>query len=235
MSVLVKGMEMPRSCGECRFMGGDLLECMAAIKVDGALHYAEFYGCEPLNTRKEFCPLTEISEPHGETIDEAYARGEEDGYKKCLSENDFDTPCTECNDGFNQGYDKGLKDAWTAARKIACHPDNGGIPADMLKEVFASRYPVTIFAENTVQQAINKIKAWEENKNEIGVGDEVVDNNGNRWVVIKIYSPQGYMATYSGIDCKADTHSAMVGSIKKTGRRFEIEELLKAMEESDEN
>lgn len=32
-----------------------------------------------------------------------------DGYNKCLSEHTFETPCTECEDGYNRGYDDGMK------------------------------------------------------------------------------------------------------------------------------
>ena len=44
---------------------------------------------------------------------EEYQRGLDDGYKKCLSENDFDQPCVSCDRyqiGYNVGFEAGKKE-----------------------------------------------------------------------------------------------------------------------------
>ena len=46
--------------------------------------------------------------------EEAYERGHDTGYKKCLSEHEFDMPCSICDD-----YERGLNDAWDVAKKLA--------------------------------------------------------------------------------------------------------------------
>ena len=71
MSVIVKGMEMPRMCAECDFMGGLLMD-------EG------IYTCDcPVDTicgtnisneiekdcRHPDCPLGELPEKHGDLID----------------------------------------------------------------------------------------------------------------------------------------------------------------------
>ena len=51
MSVLVKGMKMPRDCHECKVW----FEC--------------FDEKPPFNMFKSVCPLVEVKEPHGRLID----------------------------------------------------------------------------------------------------------------------------------------------------------------------
>lgn len=64
MSVIVKNMEMPKSCSDCRFYDDnhDYPTCI----VTG---YSRGYNWSPFNQRMPDCPLVEISEPHGELID----------------------------------------------------------------------------------------------------------------------------------------------------------------------
>lgn len=66
MSILIKGMEMPENCGECRFAG-----------VCGVHKYEEWPDIESIilndvigvgGTRDEDCPLVEVP-PHGRLID----------------------------------------------------------------------------------------------------------------------------------------------------------------------
>lgn len=68
MSVLIKGMEMPKSCedcalctsdGYCMAMGGDSLW-------DVLPEEATFF---PSDWKYEGCPLVEVPEPHGDLID----------------------------------------------------------------------------------------------------------------------------------------------------------------------
>ena len=51
MSVLIKGMKMPRYCYECKVW----FEC--------------FEEKPPFNMIKSVCPLVEVKEPHGKLID----------------------------------------------------------------------------------------------------------------------------------------------------------------------
>ena len=88
MSVLVKGMEMPKSCHNCEL----------SAKVN--LEYGNGYFCQMLaemiaNTheRKANCPLIEIP-PHGDLIDR-------DALAKCLGITDMD--CYKCAWG-NHGF-----------------------------------------------------------------------------------------------------------------------------------
>ena len=66
MSVLVKGMDMPSSCGDCqfrkRFGYDDEIDCTL---IKGAfMAYPESH-----ERRHKDCPLVEVKTPHGDLID----------------------------------------------------------------------------------------------------------------------------------------------------------------------
>jgi len=66
MSVLVRGMEMPKTCVECNFHQyhsfGEYV-CVATPLLY-PLNLANYKG-----GRKDFCPLIEVQSPHGRLID----------------------------------------------------------------------------------------------------------------------------------------------------------------------
>lgn len=67
MSVLIKGMEMPKDCRVCPFemyyINSGKTRCGAAMRT-----LAENFKTIPFVGRAEFCPLIEI-QPHGRLID----------------------------------------------------------------------------------------------------------------------------------------------------------------------
>ena len=64
MSVLIKGMEMPKHCTECLFWHDGIWEhCILNEEIQNG-DLPEFEGQYPHN-----CPLVEVSEPHGRLID----------------------------------------------------------------------------------------------------------------------------------------------------------------------
>ena len=63
MSILIRGMEMPQKCGQCKFYHAEYpMYCMA---VKGYRTVGAPYGMP----RPDWCPLTEVKEPHGRLID----------------------------------------------------------------------------------------------------------------------------------------------------------------------
>lgn len=60
MSVLIKGWEMPKGCGLCRF--DDYGYCTMA---------EQYSGGSATHGRASFCPLVELPEKHGRLFDEA--------------------------------------------------------------------------------------------------------------------------------------------------------------------
>ena len=65
MSVLIKGMEMPKNCDECEL-------CTCYVREDGTEEnyrcVITFYPIHEFDERHEYCPLVEIP-PHGRLID----------------------------------------------------------------------------------------------------------------------------------------------------------------------
>ena len=74
MSVLIKGMEMPQKCGQCKlYHAENPTYCMA---VEGHRTVGAPYGMP----RPDWCPLVEV-EPHGRLIDATF---EENHYASML-------------------------------------------------------------------------------------------------------------------------------------------------------
>lgn len=61
MSILIKGMDMPRACAFCELYEADTYWCRGAKK-------EVLYSSED-DKLAEFCPLMEIPTPHGRLID----------------------------------------------------------------------------------------------------------------------------------------------------------------------
>ena len=62
MAILIKGMEMPKSCFNCRCPRA----CQAINRRIDEMDRTEWF---PQDHRHSDCPLIEVPEPHGRTID----------------------------------------------------------------------------------------------------------------------------------------------------------------------
>lgn len=61
MSVIIKGMEMPKSCEDCGFYG---IEC------EGGCALTKYYVLRKKDEdRPKWCPLVDLPEPHGNLVD----------------------------------------------------------------------------------------------------------------------------------------------------------------------
>ena len=135
-------------------------------------------------------------------------------------------------------YQQGLDDAWKAARKICNEPEDGGLPASAVVELFGRNGSIL---GCSAQNAINKLKAYEEQQkaDEIKVGDEVcfVFAGGETiepFIVFSIKDDNG-KKYYEGI--QTSDGRWVSGGLKyyKTGRHFpQVAELFKAMKEGAE-
>ena len=157
-----------------------------------------------------------INEHYSNLQDEAYQRGHKEGYAK----------------GFGEGtltvggdYQKGLEDAWEAARKIVTMPDRDFINSDILDLDPGE----SIFTKYAASKAIAKLKAYEEQKavDEIKVGDEVIDKDGDKTIVTNIHGE-----LFDGLFYDGSTMSDMfLEDVEKTGRHFDIDKILEEMKE----
>ena len=63
MSILIKGMEMPQRCGQCKLFHAE--QPMYCIVDKNYRTVGAPYGMP----RPDWCPLVEVKEPHGRLID----------------------------------------------------------------------------------------------------------------------------------------------------------------------
>lgn len=142
------------------------------------------------------------------------------------------TPYEPNND---EEYQRGLNDAWEAARKIAGAPSLGGLTTHEVMELFGTSLATEVMYMVTVDQAIEKLRTYEAKKKaeeEIKVGDEVeTDYNGNG-IIAQDLNNGWYAIMLKGL-YRSSIHKSHI--IKKTGRHFpQVAELLDAMEEDGE-
>ena len=158
---------------------------------------------------------------------DALKHAKDTAYKKGL--HDGESKCRYCNE-----YQRGLDDAWEAARKIVCDEE---LDWNTLLHIFNRSNFEGIFGDFSPSEAIAKLKAYEEKQkadDEIKVGDEVEisqsDANGI-WVVIKVEKHDGYEA-YCAINKDGDIYfEEEQDRVTKTGRHFDIESILEDMRE----
>ena len=133
-------------------------------------------------------------------------------------------------------YQRGLDEAWKAARRISVIELNGGLAGKELMKIYGTMDIHKIYDDNTASEAIAKLKAYEEKQkaeDEIEVGDEVEWDNdftGDRFIVTRIYQPYGKKEQCDGIDDDGDVYRAvLIESLVKTGRHFDIASILENM------
>ena len=144
-----------------------------------------------------------------------------DGYKKCLEDMEL-VRKEERDRGYEDGYQEGIFEAWEAAKKILFNPDDGGMSAIDVNEVFGES-SWTVMKDFSASEVVAKIKEYEDSKQKIKVGDEVEDGVANL-VVLEI-NEDGTIEGFTD-------YGSVVHAIprKKTGRYFpEVVGLLKNM------
>lgn len=81
------------------------------------------------------------------------------------------TPYTEPDT--QEAYQRGLDDAWEAARKINCYVKDGGLHGDILSEIFNYTSNPLIMQKYTASEAIEKIRQYEEEKEAQALSGEI--------------------------------------------------------------
>ena len=131
----------------------------------------------------------------------------------------------------DEAYQRGLEDAWEAARKIIHMPEG-----DLLN-IFTECYSAVctalqVLLKYDAAEAIDKIKAYEDKQKEddsIKVGDEVATRGsipGNTFLVTKVTESTAY-----GISNDGSWNFYNKDSVTKTGKHYDIQSILEAMRE----
>lgn len=166
--------------------------------------------CQLTNLKGE---LIDIDEETKQSVDEAYQRGLEEGKKATWG---------LVADASSAEYQRGLDDAWEAARKISL------MTSDEIEKVFpgAAKYNRYNLGYSGVE-AIEKLKAYEKQKadDEIKVGDEVIYNE-HRFIVFATETKEHYASLF---DVNGRHASVSQRECKKTGRHFNIDKILEEM------
>lgn len=159
--------------------------------------------------------MSRIKDDVNYVADEAYNKGYKIGRLSCSSKID-------------EAYQKGLADAWEAARKIVLSPDEGGTSLPDLFAIFGNGSMQSVFRNYSASQAITKLKDHEEKRkvnDEIKVGDEVkrktASENDNRGIVTKEWKDVYYIMLPDGSSGMWDKDR-----IVKTGRHFDVDKIL---------
>lgn len=106
--------------------------------------------------------VSRIKDDVNYVADEAYNKGYKIGKLSCSSKID------------EESYQRGLDDAWEAARKIVLNPEDGGMTLTDFSAVFSNRSMQSVFKSYSASEAIAKLKDYEEKQKadeEIKVGD----------------------------------------------------------------
>ena len=172
--------------------------------------------------------LTPYTEPDMEKVrEEAYEEGYAEGSKE-----DYD-------EAYLKGYNQGLEDAWDAARKIIHMPEG-----DMLN-IFTECYSavctsVQVFLKYDAAEAIEKIRQYEHEKEEIKVGNEVKSGDEKYIVLQKYFNNIDELMVVlfnrrNGEIDKRHLYNGNEAIFEKTGRHFpEIAEVLQKMKENND-
>ena len=155
------------------------------------------------------------------------------GYEKVFEECGI-TDCRDCwnrempntepkvaitEDDLKLSYDKGLNDAWELARKIWDE-----FTLHKLEEIFGYDYTKGVIDNYTPQEALAKLKAYEE-QSEIKVGD-VVDfpSEGRRCCAVVTCIVDDYL--YGFAENGLLVESLQIDNCKKTGKHIDIQSIL---------
>jgi hypothetical protein len=165
--------------------------------------------------------LTPYNAPDLEQVrTEAY----EDGYKtakiQCCIQAEKDM-----REVGKRHYQRGLVDAWEAARTIVkmSWEDKNKIFGKMLLHS-------NIFLDYTADEAIEKIRQYEQEQKEFHVGDEFENGSGKKFVVLKMNGKE--IDRYIDSDGKTYLMCRKYRVMRKTGRHFpEISSVLEKMRE----
>ena len=146
-------------------------------------------------------------------VDEAYQRGLEEGKKATWG---------LVADASSAEYQRGLDDAWEAARKIVEMSD------PPYWELF-DEYKENLFGKISASEAIEKLKAYEEKADkDVKRGDVVRSKVNGLTYIVTIASEGGYVLL--GSDGNFAT-SCITNSFEKTGGHFDIDKILEEMKE----
>lgn len=127
----------------------------------------------------------------------------------------------------DEAYNKGLSDAWELAKKIVGSPSNGGYTANELVKIFGIVNEPMLDAY-TPQEALAKVKAYTEERNNIKVGDVVTMRGKAIESIVTKVDGYAIYRLYRDGSCGSYTNKE---DLVKTGKHFDsIDEFMRSEE-----
>ena len=187
----------------------DIPKIVGTLEAVGSVRYTYFDGiqCKTIilkNDEIEELNSDYINEHYGDLQDEAYERGHGIGYQKGF-EDGKENGLDESDMREAVSYQRGLDDAWEAARKLFSTMADSDIEKAFPTEWNNGGFNALINLQQ--QEVIKKLKAYEEKQkadDEIEVGDEVTPKRNVGWkgVVVGIDDDNAMVMTSDGYSAR---------------------------------
>ena len=165
-------------------------------------------------------PVAELEVLNSDYINENFGNLQEEAYKRGINDGSLDV-----KQRVEGAYQRGLEDAWEAARKISL------MSPDEIEKVFpgAAKYNRYNLGYSGVE-VIAKLKAYEDKqKDRIEVGD-IVEVYGNLGVVTYMYELEACVMMIED----GSSGNWNLNELKKTGKHYDIASILEAMRTHDQ-
>ena len=165
-------------------------------------------------------PVAELEVLNSDYINENFGNLQEEAYKRGINDGSLDV-----KQRVEGAYQRGLEDAWEAARKISL------MSPDEIEKVFpgAAKYNRYNLGYSGVE-VIAKLKAYEDKqKDRIEVGDEVIWKTENiTLIVTSTYEASG-LDWCDGVAQDGKVYRTLIENDRKTGKHYDIASILEAM------
>ena len=143
------------------------------------------------------------------------------------------------NQGYEKGYQKGLEDAWETAKKLVWETCVSDLTEMGFFEEHETDYASKVLEKYTAQEAIEKLKKYEEQKDKLKVGDEIEwypYGDINTRAVILTVNDLGFTEVCSDGSVIGHRYTDGDSPYRKTGRHFYtgVKALVRAMREESE-
>ena len=124
-------------------------------------------------------------------------------------------------DGYDDGYQKGLSDAWEMMKGVCLPPYEGGMELYEVIECFGKGLLKDILRNNSASEAKAKYDEWKEKKEQIRVGDVVVSlTTGNEYIVLYEKYDDGVVSVIKPSDGTLLFRDKSL--LKKTGKHYDL-------------
>lgn len=126
----------------------------------------------------------------------------------------------------DESYNKGLNDAWELVKKIVLSEEDGGYSCEELENIFGYRSPASVLKVFTPQKSLAKVKAYEDERNEIKVGDVVKLKRASYESIVTRVAETSIFCLFKDGSCDNYINKE---NLVKTGRHFDsIDEFMRS-------